>query len=727
MEAGEAAQAAGQTQKHPILQVLVVLGDISGPIFLASMAYQRFYKKRKDAEALQKQQDAVDRQRNAEMNLDNAIETLTKQGLQQKIPRVKLFRCLEELLPLLCLDACHRDVRLTLQGRTKLLIFDQIHAMNNEDHQIRNSGGHAEELKYFLLHNPDVAEVFEETKETSLWPPDLTGVTDILAAYPICSDINEIVNRSVNNRVVHSKSSVILPIFQTRTTVPNYSDFNVLARYDMLVLDNPPAIINPEEGRLDLLTYTLRHLGATTQLEPGKYAGGAGIRQVREWVEGVFDKGTEVHNLQRNLQQARLDRDTLTTYEPVSAAKRQGKAAEVQKLTEKLLDALVHVHAYMDSVVVTSVDWGGDSLYWYVSPLDAVWGFYHANKPLFREFKKQWSEAMLKLGLLAGRFNALPAEERRKAKIAKLFEAIGANDAQRKDFEAWLNSLYEIIRDLWWKQQKNAFKPPPPMQITSPMQFTEQTALMSVKTQKKAVLDLFTENLQNMQEIDDLNSRAQNHTLTGKFDAALADYEKAKDLWPDNAAVLRALGHYYSRLGRFDEAITEFQTAEALVAKDSAPEDAPSLLNLAIIYAKQKENSEEAVKLTRRALALFKAFPMTTTLHNLVCTRQILGWLYHQQGKVDKAIEELGAAGTAMVTNPGAKLDTPHFYLVLGDAYKAAERDPEARESWNRGWQLANQPEWTTKMQGATPFEADEDKAHRTELGKRLGIQENDE
>ena len=740
--------------------IFQVLGDLTGPIFLVNMVYQHFYKKRKDAEAAQKHQDALDTKDDAQQFLDNAIETLTKQGIQQKIHRVELFRILEELLPLLCLNACHQRVTNEIQTAVRNVIRQQRHAQNNYGWQIgkfqigdtynerrapairdwahrfnriaRAAGeSHAvEHLRLLLLWHPEVSKVFEETT-SHLWHPNLTEDTDVLAGYPISPHVN--------------------------------SGYALSPGYPYSSHINIEPILNLEAIQSSL--------GGAIKMPDNILAGRVGIKRfhesLRQSVEYFFNHVKEIHETQKQLVTALRKRRVVNqSYDDEeSRASRAAYLDEATVLRRKLSIAVWAARHTMSDFVKSSVGEEGEFPLYSTRPDPSspiIFGI-HVRVPTgwIFIFRNRWDEAMLHLGLLAGRIEAIPAVECRQEKIAELFKAIGATDAQNKDIQQWIRSYYEATYELWleddwiqtvmkprsytsqwdnpfalgqddtdsdWfdkKQHQLLLNHNRSFQLQSPMQLTKQTALTLMKTQEDAVLKIFTENLQNMQEIDDINSRAQNHTLTGNFDAALADYEKAKDLWPDNAAVLCALGHYYSRLGRFNEAITEFQTAAALVAKGSAPEDAPSLLNLAIIYAKQKENLEEAVKLTRRALALFEEFPMTATLHNLECTRQILGWLYHQLGEVDKAIEELEAAETAIVKNPKAALGTPHFYLVLGDAYKAAERYPEARKYWKRGWQLANRPEWTTKMQGTTPFEADEDKAHRTELGERLGIQEN--
>ena len=164
------------------------------------------------------------------------------------------------------------------------------------------------------------------------------------------------------------------------------------------------------------------------------------------------------------------------------------------------------------------------------------------------------------------------------------------------------------------------------------------------------------------------------------------------------------------RVGNFDAAIADYQTAQVL-----EPDNADGLSALAHIYARQEENQQEAVMFAQRALELFGP---ETQPPVIAYTRQVLGWLYLQQGNVEKALQEL--------EDPALhKYPSPLFYRVLGDAYKATEQH-QAAQAWQAGWDLANTPGWQEYVKNeCTPFEAGEYAAHRTELGERLGIQEN--
>lgn len=198
----------------------------------------------------------------------------------------------------------------------------------------------------------------------------------------------------------------------------------------------------------------------------------------------------------------------------------------------------------------------------------------------------------------------------------------------------------------------------------------------------------------------------------GHFEEAIADYQTAKDLAPDNAQLLCELALLYTRVGKFDEALAEFQTALAL-----APDNARGLQALAYIYAMREQNLEEAVMFAQRALEL--SGPETPP-PQIACTRQVLGWLYLQQGEVEKALEELENRELY------EECPSPLLYRVLGDAYKATEQHQDAKTAWQVGWDYANSPNWQEYVKNVfTPFEADQEKAYRTELRERLGIQEN--
>jgi Tfp pilus assembly protein PilF len=79
---------------------------------------------------------------------------------------------------------------------------------------------------------------------------------------------------------------------------------------------------------------------------------------------------------------------------------------------------------------------------------------------------------------------------------------------------------------------------------------------------------------------------------------ATKEYEDSLRSQPDSHAAHYNLGNHYLNMGRPDAALVEFQTAMKL-----EPSFMPPLVNAALIYARQNQNSE-AESLLRKALAL---------------------------------------------------------------------------------------------------------------------------
>ena len=778
------ATTDGTDPKTPLAVVLGFLADFGQVTMYGYMAFNLFMtlkKTFKDDKEARKKQKALIKQNKAQQFLDNAIKTLVEHGLHQKIIPDTLFRHLNELLTLLCLDACHQRVTPQLQHLVQRVIFQQMYARDTYGWQVGNfqienknrthrtpgspyspdmwfnridraalDSSAIARLNNVLLWNPDIHEVFKETEKTSsLWHPELTRRprdsrdTDIFAAYPISPHANNLYVTNTNPRD------------------------NVSYYHSDMDVDEYCARMRATET----LEAIQRNLSGATKLPPDDdgnivYAGSSitGFHEsLRQSVTDFFDKVEEIHETQKQLNTAvsQLESDGYADY---SNASRK----EVKALRLKLAEAVTSARHMMRTFVKDSVDKKAD-LVPYITVIDGpmIFGTQKripsSSRPLFRH---QWNTAILRLGLLAGRIEARTAVEHRQEKIAELFKALGATDDMNKETQQWILAYYTATCQLWaqddWTQK--VMKPRRlfrgewfggrwmnPFELNehetddkwlktklhqlhqnhydsfdSPLQTTKRTAKILMKTHEKTLTDHWAENSRRLEEMDNINTRARNHTLTGNFDAALADYKTAKEAWPENAVILGALGSFYCRLGNFDEARAELQTAEDLAAEDLAPKEPQRLLVLAHMNAKQGKNLEEAVTLTLRAMELLKKTPLTTTLRDIVCTYQTLGWSHHQLGNVPEAIQALEAANTEIENNPKPPLGTPHFYLVLGDAYWKAKRHQEAEQAWQKGWNLANTPQWIKwiNRKDATPFEADEDKAHRTELAERLGIQE---
>jgi tetratricopeptide (TPR) repeat protein len=110
---------------------------------------------------------------------------------------------------------------------------------------------------------------------------------------------------------------------------------------------------------------------------------------------------------------------------------------------------------------------------------------------------------------------------------------------------------------------------------------------------------------------------------------ALAEYEKAALLDPDNATTRLRLGAGYAKLGRLDDAINHLVLVEVL-----DPEDLQSHYLLALIYSTQKKFDKAAVEYEKILKSLTKTNPRNTDIYFY------LGQLYYSQHQYDKAITQ---------------------------------------------------------------------------------------
>jgi len=102
---------------------------------------------------------------------------------------------------------------------------------------------------------------------------------------------------------------------------------------------------------------------------------------------------------------------------------------------------------------------------------------------------------------------------------------------------------------------------------------------------------------------------------------------------------------------------------------DEFPGDPGALNDLGYLWADQEKNLELAVEMIERAVA---AQPDNAAF------RDSLGWVYYRLGRYEEAVLELEkAAGSG---------DEPDPIILdhLGDAYRAANRIDEAKETWRR-------------------------------------------
>lgn len=422
----------------------------------------------------------------------------------------------------------------------------------------------------------------------------------------------------------------------------------------------------------------------------------------RNSVEGIFDKAKKLHDTQRAFAVALLEADAFSlSYDSTDRTRR---TSSIRAEADRLLDKLRVL-----SMPDRSDDLGNRIVV--VRPPKDGW----SSDP---KLTIRWQKATYFLVLLMDRFGLSRTLDHRKREIDALFDAVGATDAEREEIESRIRVLYGAIHRRWleddWRKQvkhdafwgQDSARPSPfcdylvsgwrkatskrrklflqhydLFQFKSPRQLTEEGVLGLVQTMEAHEDKVFVRTSRLNSELQEILNRAVNNERHGKFDAAIADLK--------------------SLLRRVSE-------ASGPNAVDYADETLSMIhCYLACIYASRGEHLEEAVKLAKHALEI----------QDSLLARLALGWSYHRQGEV-AAIEELEVAKSA-ATRAGSGL-LPLVHLVLGDAYRDAERHQDAEEAWREGWELADDPAWKDQAE-LTPFEVKERANLRRELGERLG------
>ena len=666
--------------------------------------------------------------------LEDLFDTFGELAAQEKQNRTvvspQFMEDLGELTSLLCLDACHHRVAKQVARSLSHITHKQMMALRGERHRIKGASDTAREMRLALLWDPEYAEFFEATKED-------TEQVELLIS-------------TVETRLTY----IDLP--HDSPEVQAFQDNMVWMDYYI------PPFTNADRVDLDFM-YT-KSYGVDREYVsiwcPESYAGSEAtpmdvkqaFRQchedVRQSIEALFDRAKELHETQRQLADALRAHDTLLkSYNLADHLKSGRKWGEVTALLAKLgalsqpdkSDSSANEYnpesGTIADIVVDAVPYRDIS--------KGVRGKQLSGITSTRQFESRWKRAKFRLILLRARFDDPPAVENRQEQIAARFKAVGATDEQRDAIVSSINALYGAIHRRWeedpwiqkmrddvchsvgydyspfadrqfagWRKEKSKRRQLflahyDMFQFKSPRQYAEDALLQLIEKMEFQSDTYFVRDERRTKELNDILEEAQDQMNAGNFDAALTHYQNADRHAPNNAGVRCAIAFVHKRTGNFDAAIAECQNANRL-----APEDARPLFHLAYIYAMQGENLQEAVTLIQRALSLYEE---TDTL-NIVCARQILGWLYLQQGEAETALGELADPVHEQFVSP-------LFYLVLGDAYKATEQHESAEHAWQSGWHLANTPEWTDRA-GATPFEADQHAAQRADLGERLGTPE---
>jgi tetratricopeptide (TPR) repeat protein len=166
----------------------------------------------------------------------------------------------------------------------------------------------------------------------------------------------------------------------------------------------------------------------------------------------------------------------------------------------------------------------------------------------------------------------------------------------------------------------------------------------------------------------------------GRMDEAIAHYQKALAINPNYAKAHNNLGTAFRQQGRLEEAITQFQ--KALEIK---PDYAEVHNNLGVVFT-QQERMEEAISHFQKALAIKP---------NYVEAQNNLAWVLATcpQASLRNGIKAVELAERA---NQLAGGKNPVILATLAAAYAEAGRFPEAIETAQRALQLAEAQSNTT-------------------------------
>lgn len=146
-----------------------------------------------------------------------------------------------------------------------------------------------------------------------------------------------------------------------------------------------------------------------------------------------------------------------------------------------------------------------------------------------------------------------------------------------------------------------------------------------------------------------------------QFDKASSAFEEGVRHHPKNADLHFNLGTAYDKLNRFDDVVRAMETALSL-----DPHHADALNYLGYSYAERGIKIDQALSLTRRAVALKPENGYYV---------DSLGWAFYKSGHLAEALTELKRA----VSLVG---DDPVIYEHLGEIYIKQQNLHDAREAW---------------------------------------------
>lgn len=152
-----------------------------------------------------------------------------------------------------------------------------------------------------------------------------------------------------------------------------------------------------------------------------------------------------------------------------------------------------------------------------------------------------------------------------------------------------------------------------------------------------------------------------------QFEKASAAFEEGIRHNPKNADLHFNLGTAYDKLNRFDDVVRAMETALSL-----DPHHADALNYLGYSYAERGIKIDQALSLTRRAVALKPENGYYV---------DSLGWAFYKSGLLAEALTEIKRAASLVG-------DDPVIYEHLGEIYVKQQNLSDAREAWLHSLEL---------------------------------------
>ncbi len=157
------------------------------------------------------------------------------------------------------------------------------------------------------------------------------------------------------------------------------------------------------------------------------------------------------------------------------------------------------------------------------------------------------------------------------------------------------------------------------------------------------------------------------HLQSDQFEKASQAFEEGIKHHPKNADLHFNLGTAYDKLNRFDDVERAMETALSL-----DPHHADALNYLGYSYAERGIKIEQAVSLTKQAVALKPENGYYV---------DSLAWAFYKSGMLAEALTEIKKA----VSLVG---DDPVIYEHLGDIYMKQQKSADARDAWLHSLEL---------------------------------------